>query len=180
MLKIERVQFDNLHRELDAASRGLAGAAIRRALYSGAVLLRDDARKRVPVRLGFLKKAMVARSGVTQGKPRASVGIARVWFAQTLSDNYKLKWRTWKGKQGDAKWRGVQETLQWVRPSRYAHLLEFGAKHMRAQPYMGPALAATRVRMVEQVAQAMREETKKMASKRRWKAIRSGIRQLTK
>ena len=149
----------------------LTQTAIRRALYKGAVVLRDEARRRVPVRSGALKKSIVAVTDRLAGK--GSDHIAKVTIKRnryTITDKGRLK--LFKGKT----WGGVAQELRVV-PRKYAHLVEFGSRPHTIKipkrgerqitinhpggapkPYMRPALSAKRGEAIAAVTDELRRQ----------------------
>lgn len=71
------------------------------------------------------------RVGVSAGETRMVVGGRKI----------KLKGILVAGKGGSAH---TAAGAKLIRPSRYAHLVEFGSAHMRAEPFMIPAAEAQR------------------------------------
>lgn len=74
---------------------------------------------------------------------RGRVGVSNVTsYANPLPGirkNVKVKGRLIAGRGGSAL---TSEGARLVRPSRYAHLVEFGARHMPAEPFMIPSAEA--------------------------------------
>lgn len=71
------------------------------------------------------------RVGVSSGETRMVVGGRKV----------KVKGIVVTGKGGSASHSAGAKL---IRPSRYAHLVEFGSAHMRAEPFMLPSAEAQR------------------------------------
>lgn len=107
--------------------------AVRKGLYRGAVIIRDEARRRVPKRHGALKKATVAvTKRIKSGKGLDYIGIVRI---------DKIKFvvsRTKKGKLRLARVKktGVRDTIY---PRNYAHLVEYGTRPHSTSPKGKPA-----------------------------------------
>ena len=77
---------------------------------------------------------------------KSGVGKVGVTSGETLMRTSS----TSSGKTRTVRIRGVivlgknggQQGARLIRPSRYAHLVEFGARHMKAEPFMMPAVEA--------------------------------------
>lgn len=154
---------------LEAIAGPIAQSAVRRGLYDGAVVLRNAARGKVPVRYGALKKAIVSETRLIKGTGMAGsklehqgvVTIAKKAFRMGPKGNVKTVER--KKSKGRSYIKGD------IYPRNYAHLVEFGTNpHMigkrmhpgaRAKPFMRPAfdeqlpaaLEAFRNRLVAEV-----------------------------
>src|SRR5262245_3281913 len=74
------------------------------------------------------KKSGRGKAGVTSGSTTG-------FFAAGTGVAGELKKRTIKGVIV-----GQGRSARLVRPSRYAHLVEFGSRHMEAEPFMMPAV----------------------------------------
>ena len=125
-------------------------------MYAAAAAIRDSAKRKVPVRLGFLRRQMAARSGSPRpnGDMVAYVSIAKGRFVvagKTKRGREKFK----KTIQSIASIRG-----RFVNPRRYAHLVEFGTKHAARQPYLEPAAKETTGRALDLIAAKIREDLK--------------------
>lgn len=94
----------------------MAKKIVRRGVRAGAAYMRDEARKFVPIRYGVLKKHIYARADRSRDRNeiRAVVTI----------------------RKGTVMVGGEK-----VNPRRYAHLVEFGTRHSKAQPFFRPAMA---------------------------------------
>jgi HK97 gp10 family phage protein len=73
------------------------------------------------------RKSGLGKAGVTSGSTTG-------YFSAGTGVAGELKKRTIKGVI-----IGSGRKARLVRPSRYAHLVEFGARHMKAEPFMMPA-----------------------------------------
>lgn len=139
--------------------------ALRRGLYAGARVFRDEARRRVPVRTASLKRSIVAQTRTIRvGKdriPAVVVTIARKSFA------------------GQATARGTHRVAQGatggrIQPRRYAHLVEFGTVRAKPRPFMRPAADTKRREALAAVERVMREEVEKAARRAALKPRRPG------
>ena len=117
---------------LDALGSRVANNVVRRAVYAGAVVIRDAARSKVPVDTGALKASIVAKAGAKKkGEISAGVGVQRRVFS--------------KGKR------------EGKTPRRYAHLVEFGTVTIAARPFMRPAIDAKTDETIEVTVGKIRE-----------------------
>lgn len=127
--------------------------AIRNAMYAGAVVIRDEARSRVAVQTGSLKKTIIARTAKTRKATatRPFIGLVKVdkvAFAKSAKGKLKRVNRRKETGSGRVYKRGD------IYPRNYDHLVEFGTKpHMvgsrahpgaKPKPFMSAALFAKR------------------------------------
>lgn len=134
------VMDKNLLANLNAVAPRIKKAVMRPAFRKGAAVVARAARKKVPVRYGWLKKSIksaAARSGMN----------ARVYVDGKSHEEPRAKTKT-----------GT------VRPANYAHLVEFGTSTAQPQPFLRPALAETRAAvMVKITDEAVRQFDKQFA-----------------
>lgn len=142
-----KIEWKTLAKELQEFPGRVSKNVVRRAIYAGAVVVRDNARSRVAVDTGALKASVVAQAGSSKNKNQlvASIGIRKKLYQ--------------KGKRKGKYAR------------RYAHLVEFGTAHSAAQPFMRPALDSNSEKILQVVAAKLREgidvETAKNARKKK-------------
>lgn len=68
---------------------------------------------------------------------RGKVGVSNGSTTITMGDRkFRIKGQLRLGRNGSAL---TSQGAKLIRPSRYAHLVEFGSRHMRAEPFMIPA-----------------------------------------
>lgn len=132
--------------------------ALRRGLYAAAVLIRDDARRRAPIRYGFLRKQIVARAGARRADENmaAYVSIARgrfVKFVSSKSGRTRIVKRDWK--------ISTLKKGSFYNPRRYAHLVEFGTQRSRKRPFLLPAAKAMESRILDAIAEKIREDLRR-------------------
>lgn len=104
----------------------LSQSAVRRGLYAGAVVIRDEARARAPKRTGALSKAIVAETrGVgrdSRGRPSKHVAVVTI---------AKKAYTVGKGGRARVAKREPGQTMPYRRgqiyPRNYAHLVEYGS-----------------------------------------------------
>lgn len=135
------LNFKDVREKLAGLPKRLKNSAIRKGVYAGAKVIRDEARARVPVDTGALRSTIVAQTNKTKGgEISASVGIRRKKFS-----------------------RGARAGRS---PRRYAHLVEFGTVRAGAQPFMRPAMDTSMGRVVEVIAATIRAQLDKETAKR--------------
>ncbi|QQS08677.1 MAG: HK97 gp10 family phage protein [Phycisphaerales bacterium] len=122
-----RVEIDvaDVRRKMELLGVRLTTNVIRRALLSGARVIRDEARIKAPKRTGALKKAIVAetdRKGSTRDRLVAVVKIAPKSY--TVSPKGRAKTVSSKVQKA----RGKRSVKGEVYPRAYAHLVEFGTR----------------------------------------------------
>lgn len=168
--------------------------AVRNALREGAVVIRDEARRRVSVRTGALKKSIVAETrGVkgsqdAKGRPTRHVAVVTI---QRKAFEVNDKGRAVKAKllkRGEV----AKNITGKVYPRNYAHLVEFGtaphalgggstvrdrktgaageqkgAKHPGSRPkaFMRPAYDTKRAEAEKAIAARLRVEIAKAVEK---------------
>ena len=143
---------------------------LAKATQKGALLIRDDARPRVPVlkepdarrKAGALRDAVRA----TRGKRDGSIGSAYV-YVRMLTKKAIAKFK--RGQT--AKGLRVQGASNPDDPF-YWRFVEFGTSKMRAFPFLRPAFDAKKIEAAERIKDALRQgietEAAKLAGKRLW------------
>lgn len=119
------VDVSDLLRKLAQLGVKVKANTVRRGLYAGAAILRDEARRHVPIRTGALKKSIIAetdRHGSTREKLVVKVKIAPNAFKITPKGRLK------KVSRKSQKARGKNYVRGEVYPRNYAHLVEFGTQ----------------------------------------------------
>lgn len=95
---------------------------VRRSIYAGAVIIRDDARLRVSKRTGALRKAIIARTN-RRNLPTMYFGeVTIAGLAFTKNEKGKIKRAKKLPGQTKKYLRGQ------IYPRNYAHLVEFGTR----------------------------------------------------
>lgn len=141
------------------------GNIIRNAMRAGAIVIRDEARKRVPIRTGSLKKAIGVKTAKTRPGSKNGPWIGIVRIEKVAFD------RNEKGKYKKVDRRVGRGTKRYRRgdiyPRNYDHLVEFGTKPHKigkrggmhpgtpARPYMRAALFAKKAAALEAIRQHM-------------------------
>ncbi|MGH7243609.1 MAG: HK97-gp10 family putative phage morphogenesis protein [Phycisphaerales bacterium] len=139
----------------------VTASADRKALYAGAVVVRDVARKNAPKRTGALKKAISARTKrISNGAGGTStvgqVFIAPLKFKPTTTKTGKASLKRFTHKKGS----GVRG---YIYPRNYAHFPEFGTSRMAAKPYLRPAEISSRNQVVAAYRAVILREIEKKA-----------------
>lgn len=140
---------------------------MRRALMTGARLVRDEARSRVSVWRGYLKRVIQAGTSRTRASDRRQVVV--------YVNLRKARWpRPKKGEKASRKLfkgslRGVNPRL-YINPRRYGHLVEWGSRprvrtksggysgRMPARPFLFPAWQAKRFQAYQAALEYYRRE----------------------
>jgi HK97 gp10 family phage protein len=127
-------------KQADKLKAGLRNKVLRIALNKAASRVKAAVISKAPQRTGSLKKAI--RIKVKNYKAR------NLWVAIVgASSKYK---RNVKKKQ--------------IRPVYYAKLVETGTRHSPAQPYLKPALHATKQQYLETLRQSIEDQVKQILS----------------
>ena len=134
------VMDPNLLANLNAVAPRVKTAVMRPAFRKGAAVVARAAKKKVPVRFGWLKKSIkssAAKSGLN---------------AKVYVDNKSHTEPRANTKTGT------------VRPANYAHLVEFGTSTAQPHPFMRPALAETKAAAMAKItAEAVKQFDKQFA-----------------
>lgn len=139
------VGLSKSRKALDELGPKISKNVVRRAVYSGAIVIRDAARQKVAVDTGALRSAIVVKPNARKpGEISAGVGVQKKEFL--------------KGKRAGKN------------PRRYAHLVEFGSVKMRAEPFMRPAIDANTDKTIEvtvqSIAKGIDDEVRKIGGRR--------------
>ena len=119
----------DIQAKLKELSRGTAQNVIRRGLNAGGAVIRDEARRLVPVRTGALKKSIISRTnrkGQTRDRVAVEVVIDNKVFTE-VERKSKKKGRVTKKLKGERRKAGVGIAGK-IYPRNYAHLVEYGTK----------------------------------------------------
>lgn len=113
------------------------------------------------IRTRALLNAITWKMNVKTGRGRAGVtaGSTTGFFAAGTGVAGELKRRSIKGVLVS---RG--STAKLIRPSRYAHLVEFGARHMPAEPFMIPATESQKSAYLDRCRHAGKQIERDMAA----------------
>lgn len=131
--------FKELAEKLKQLPKKVAKNGLRRAVSSGAAIVRNDARKRAPVATGEMKRdIMMKREKDKQG-------------GSTTGAVYSVYVRSGKKSRLAGKKRDVE------RDSFYWKFVEFGTKDMPAQPFMRPAFEANKDEAVAAIGKTLNE-----------------------
>lgn len=132
----EKIQVQGL-KELQVAMRDLPRklqrSTIQKALRAAALPMRDDARSRVPVNTGAVRRQIVVqRSRLFTGKNGIFGVVLRV---RAINKRMRAK--------------GVADPFYWK-------FLEFGTSKMPAQPFMRPAFEGNKQRALDVLTSSIR------------------------
>lgn len=118
---------------LQAIGKVVTQSADRKGLYAGAVVVRDEARRRVPKRHRILERAIIARTK----RVRNTGGPGNRYIGQVVIDKIKGVWtRSQSGKvilkrQRHQVGGGLTDVIY---PRLYAHLVEYGTRPHSTRP----------------------------------------------
>lgn len=122
---------EELQAKLAAMTLKVQRKIVRQALRKGGKRVRDEARRLAPVETGALKKSIKVRAA--RNLRRGSFGIAVL--------------------TGTRAELGISPEAKYYYPA----VVEFGGRGHDAQPYLRPAMDATRTEVLGLVKQAIRE-----------------------
>lgn len=164
--------FQQLRINIEILERKIGRGAMRVALTKASRLVVADAKRRVPVRTGTLKKSLRAKvkTYVRRGTVVAIIGPSRSVSAQVDF--------------------GSDKGIETLRPSKYSHLVEFGTatKGVRynpgiarepgnsPKPFLRPALESTKEAARAKYAAELRPAIQQEAAKIRRAAARAASR----
>lgn len=125
---------------------------LRRSLYAGAVIIRNEARRNAPVRTGALRRKVIAstdnKAPEDRGQYSAYVTVAKGTYIVSPTGRVLTT--------ATAARRGVAGRK--INPRRYAHLAEYGTARSRARPFLRPALDTKRQLAIETIEASVRLE----------------------
>jgi HK97 gp10 family phage protein len=111
----------DLSRDLEVLSKAESNKVLRQGTYEGAKILRDETRKRAPVRTGKLKKNIMASNRRVQRDGSVSSGVY-------------VRGSNKSGTNSDTTLKKDDP-----RNAYYWRFLEKGTSHMAAKPFIDPA-----------------------------------------
>ncbi len=159
MAQLDSIQVKGLReleRRLKTLEPKLRERGLRGALFSGAKLIRDNARERVPEDTGFLKRNIIMYSPRRTAKRYAEevhIGI-RYKGAGGYKDKAKAV------KQGKLRFRGTDQRGKLI-PAYYWRFIEFGTSKKGARPFLRPAAYANFQGAVESARDRLRTNIEK-------------------
>jgi HK97 gp10 family phage protein len=134
-------------KEMKRIQAELGFKAMKKALLKGSKVVAKKARYLVPIDTGLLKKSIKTKSArkTTSAKCYADpmvFGARKNAGASWKRVNVKVKKR---GVSAEKIARAVKKAgMELKRPSKYAHLVEFGSKKNSPMPFMRPALHSSK------------------------------------
>lgn len=159
--KVEIQGLKELLASLDELPKRVRKKVMNKGLKAGVGVIRDEARRLVPVRYGALQKAIIARLN----KPKGTFFFAEVTInrsAYTLDKKGRAKKIPKDSRRKRKYYKGE------LYPKNYAHLVEFGTQphalghgrmHPGAQPkpFLRPAYEAKKTLAIEVMRSTMLE-----------------------
>ena len=137
MLKVEITGFKELSRRLKKLPEKIERKVLGQAANAGAAVVRKSARKRVPVKTGFLKKNIMSRKkrGKFKGEVTYMVGpSADAFYGQFIESGFIAT--------------GPKKAGVTVREAR-GRARKKGNKHYPAHPFLRPAFDGNRKQIIE-------------------------------
>ena len=120
-----------------------AGRIMKRALLSGATIVKQGAKSLAPVETGALRTAIQTFSTKSRKRGRVNVGVR-------VNPKYT------KGER---------------KPSKYAHLVEFGTRTAPANPFLRKALAQYKAPATARITQVARQRLRHEAKRARARGV---------
>lgn len=119
---------------------------LRKAGRSGAVQFRDEAKRRVPVDTGLLRRNIIIKRYRERQKGRVVFGVGLVSAKAKYSDT-KANRRA--GRVGKSYYQ---------HKAYYGHMVEFGTRKMLARPFLRPAFEVAKMRALDAVKNTLKTE----------------------
>lgn len=126
---------DEVMRKLRELSKNTVKKKVKKAVSDGADIVRDEAKRLVPVNTGRLRESIIART--------AKRGISGIVIADYPKDAGVRKSKTRKQAAGSQEY--------------YAFAVEYGTRIMAAQPFMRPAMLNKREEVGRLIENALEE-----------------------
>ena len=129
---------------------------VRKAIAKGLKPIVKLAQSKVSEKTGLLKKAIKSKvTKMVSGKVYVDPKVFAVRNRNTGGEFKEIKIAGPGRKMG---YRDLMNNIRLaggktdvIKPANYAHLLEFGTKHMRARPFMRPALQQSRASALKEI-----------------------------
>jgi HK97 gp10 family phage protein len=148
-MKLEIKGLAELSRRLKALPPEIAGkngGPLRKAIGRAAVVIQNEAKKRVPVDTGVLKDNIVA------ARNRKSAQGTEGYYVEV-----RRKSRRFGNTRRNRQKGRVGQSYTYDGQAYYGMMVELGTQHMRAQPFLRPAFEAKK----EEAATVFRMELSK-------------------
>lgn len=143
--------LDDPDKKIALLKRGLRNRILRKAVRAGAALVRKDAKAGAPHLTGALASSISVKIG-TARKSGAIYGV----IGPRSDYVKKIKARSGLNKKG--KRIGSARLAATIKPSKYAHFLEYGTIHARAHPFLRPAWDGGKAGYVEAMRKVIEAE----------------------
>lgn len=142
MADLVRVEgMSDIARNLKLLPEKLQAMHLKRAVASGAILVRNEARSRVPVDTGVLRKSVITKYANEQSSRQKKTYIVTVRRGK--------KYQRVKAKRGG-------KTVEINMDAFYWRFVEFGTQKMAPQPFMRPAFEQRKRDALEAVSAKLR------------------------
>ncbi len=130
--RLTSAALERITKRLADISQKAATEAIQKGMRAACQLIAKDAKARVRVRTGLLRKSIGWKVKTYPSKIVVGIVGPRKTFKTRIDG--KIVRRSLR----------TQVNGKWVNPVKYAHLVEFGTVHSRPFPFMRPAWDANR------------------------------------
>lgn len=147
--QLDQASINAVKKSLDALPKELRKAAERSVIRAGANIVLKEARARVPVKTGILKKSLSVTVNSFKGNISAKIGPKSGYRYPKNKTGRRHKSK--KGRRIDAQ--------------EVAFYLETGTPNMPAQSFIRPALEASKGKILEAMTSGLDRHLTKVAAK---------------
>lgn len=179
--------FDEFQRRLRLLPKKVAGKAVRQALREGAKIIQAEAKARVPVRTGTLKKSIKVRAAKGRKRGEAAIAVTTgqgdfvgdTFYGAFLEYGHKLgsrrsseatkslrkraqALREYRKDTGSKLWESTEKILR-ARAKQSQRADQEGRRDVPPRPYMRPAFDAKKDAAEKAIATRLNIEINKAA-----------------
>lgn len=133
-----------------------APKVLRQAFLDAAIIVRDEAARRAPVKSGRLSEMMGRTSGIDKKSGQVFVKVGGIRLSKKRIER-SLR------KKSEGKTQGIVITGG----PYYDRFVEYGTRFQKAQPYLRPAFDAKKEEFVLQIRDTMGDRVDKFLRKRK-------------
>jgi HK97 gp10 family phage protein len=133
--------LDATLKALEGLRKALANKLLRRALNKARSILAKTAKAKAPRETGLLKKSIGGKVKIYPSGVGVAVVGPRAGFKKEVTRKRNKRF----------------PTTAMANPIKYAHLVELGTSHSKAQPFLGTALSANQSQIKEAMADVIRK-----------------------
>jgi HK97 gp10 family phage protein len=151
-----------LKRELEAVPEKIQRKALRAGQTKASRIVIKEARAKVPVRFGLLKKSIGRRSKTYRktGVVLSVIGPRRGFKKKREGSGRKSRLGRWLARRGL-----IKSKVRHDDPAKYAHLVEYGTVRSAPKPFLRPAYEHNRSRIIREQVEAIRRVLRKLGSR---------------